>query len=131
MSDVNLFLLFFAEEVKKPKIWWGSLFLIARCGGINLVCKTPISKKTMTYEKIFKLKFKKGCSTQELMQRFPKQVEKVREIALFEVPDTLLKKLVSQDDFSKIVSLKQKFLKSSHPVLGKINFSFPEKHLPA
>ena len=65
----------------------------------------------MTYEKIFKLKFKKGYSTNELIQRFPEEADKVREIALLHLPTPLLKKTVSEAGLlEKILDLKRKFL---------------------
>ena len=65
----------------------------------------------MTYEKIFELKFKKGYSTNELIQRFPEEADKVREIALLHLPTTLLKKTVSEARLlEKILDLKRKFL---------------------
>ena len=39
----------------------------------------------MTYQKIFDLKFKQGYSTNELVELFPEEAEKVREIALLQV----------------------------------------------
>jgi len=65
----------------------------------------------MTYEKIYDLKFRKGFSTTELMERFPDEADKVREIALLEIPDALLKKTVPQGALrEKILSLKRRFL---------------------
>ncbi len=65
----------------------------------------------MTYERIFELKFKKGFSTSELMQRFPEEADKVREIALLHVPIPLLREMVAEADLLKrIIYLKRKFL---------------------
>lgn len=65
----------------------------------------------MTYEKIFELKFKEGYSTRELMERFPREVEKVKEIALLHVPTAVLKKVVSEATLlGKILNLKKRFL---------------------
>jgi hypothetical protein len=64
----------------------------------------------MTYERIFDLKFKQGYSTTELIQRFPKEADKVREIALLQIPTPLLKKTVPEIALlEKILSLKRKF----------------------
>jgi hypothetical protein len=66
----------------------------------------------MTYEKIFDLKFRKGYSTTELMQRFPAEAEKVREIALLEIPNALLRKTVPQGALrERILLLKRRFLR--------------------
>jgi hypothetical protein len=66
----------------------------------------------MTYEKIFDLKFRKGYSTTELIQQFPGEADKVREIALLEIPDSLLRKTVREGELlEKILSLKRRFLR--------------------
>ena len=65
----------------------------------------------MTYKKIFELKFKKGYSTNELIEKFPEQADKVREIALLHLPIPLLKKTVSEDGLlERVLNLKRKFL---------------------
>ena len=65
----------------------------------------------MTYEKIFELKFKKGYSTNELIQKYPEVAHKVREIALLHLPTPLLKKTVSEDWLlARVLNLKRKFL---------------------
>lgn len=65
----------------------------------------------MTYQKIFELKFKKGYSTSELIQQFPDEADKVREIALLQVPTPLLKKTLPEESLLKrVLSLKKKFL---------------------
>ena len=65
----------------------------------------------MTYEKIFDLKFKKGYSTNELIEKFPAEADKVREIALLHLSTPLLKKTVSEDWLlEKLLNLKRKFL---------------------
>ena len=65
----------------------------------------------MTYEKIFDLKFKKGYSTNELIEKFPAEADKVREIALLHLSTPLLKKMVSEDWLlEKLLNLKRKFL---------------------
>ncbi len=64
----------------------------------------------MTYEKIFELKFKKGYSTSELIEKFPGEADKVREIALLHLSTPTLKKTLSEEDFLKrILDLKRKF----------------------
>ena len=65
---------------------------------------------TVTYRAIFNLKFKKGVSTSELIQRFPKEAAKVREIALLQIPTPLLKKVVPEEHLlEKVLLLKRKF----------------------
>lgn len=84
---------------------------VTRCSGLNVVGEVVDNKSVMTYQKIFELKFKEGYSTSELMRRFPEEANKVREIALLQIPTHLLKKIVSEQDLlEKIISLKRKFL---------------------
>jgi hypothetical protein len=67
-------------------------------------------RNAVTYKKLFILKFKEGYSTSELIQRFPGEADKVREIALLQVPTPLLKKTVPEEDLlEKILSLKRRF----------------------
>jgi len=65
----------------------------------------------MTYEKLFRLKFKKGYTTNDLMEKFPSQAAKVREIALLQIPTAVLRKTLSEPDIlEKILNLKRRFL---------------------
>ena len=64
----------------------------------------------MTYEKLFELKFKKGYSTNELIEKFPEEAAKVREIALLQIPTSTLKRTVAEDSLlEKLLTLKRKF----------------------
>jgi len=64
----------------------------------------------MTYEELFELKFKKGYSTHELIERFPREADKVREIALLQIPTPVLKKTLGEVSLlEKILNLKRKF----------------------
>jgi len=68
----------------------------------------------MTYEKLFDLKFKKGYTTNDLMEKFPQEADKVREIALLHLPTPVLKKTVFEPDLlEKILSLKRRFLQKA------------------
>lgn len=79
-------------------------------GLLNCCRRRPIHHTAMTYQKIFELKFKKGFSTSQLFQRFPDEVSKVAEIALLQVPTSILRKMVSEEErLSRILSLKRKF----------------------
>ena len=65
----------------------------------------------MTYQKLFELKFKKGYTTNALIEKFPQEADKVREIALLHVPTPLLKRTVFERELlDKILNLKRKFL---------------------
>ena len=65
----------------------------------------------MTYQKLFELKFKKGYSTNELIEKFPEEAGKVREIALLQIPTPLLRRTLAEDGLlERILDLKQKFL---------------------
>lgn len=65
----------------------------------------------MTYEKLFKLKFEKGYSTNELIEKFPGAADKVREIALLQIPTSVLKRTVAEESLlERLLNLKRKFL---------------------
>lgn len=64
----------------------------------------------MTYEKLFELKFKKGYSTNELVEKFPAEADKVREIALLQIPTSTLRRTLAEDGLlERILNLKRKF----------------------
>jgi len=66
----------------------------------------------VTYEKIFDLKFHKGCSTHELMHRFPEEADKVSRIALLQIPDRDLKRVVREARvLERILALKRRFFR--------------------
>ena len=67
----------------------------------------------MTYERLFHLKFKEGYTTNDLVEKFPKEADKVREIALLQIPTSVLKKTLSEPYLlEKILILKRRFLGS-------------------
>ena len=62
----------------------------------------------MTYQKIFNLKFRDEIPTFELGKRFPKERKKISRIALLELPNSLLRKLVRhKNEFKKLVYLRR------------------------
>lgn len=66
----------------------------------------------MTYDKLFFLKYKKGLSTFELIQRYPKSAKQVSRVALCDVPEETLKEIISEEeDFARLMALKKKFKK--------------------
>ena len=66
----------------------------------------------MTYEQLFYLKFKKGVSTYELVQRFPDAIERVSEVALLDLPEPTLKEMLGgEKTFHRLMRLKRKFSK--------------------
>lgn len=68
----------------------------------------------MSYQKLFELKFKKGYSTNALIKRFPREATKIREIALLQLPNTLLKETIAETGLlEKILLLKKKFLQGA------------------
>lgn len=82
----------------------------------------------MTYEKLFELKFRRGYSTNELMQRFPGEAEKVREIALLQLPTGLLRKIVSESEvLEKLLSLKRRFFGPSLETPHALRTVSPER----
>lgn len=63
----------------------------------------------MTYTQLFYLKFKKGLPTCELIRRFPKELNRVSEVALLEVPEETLKEIFKgKKGLRKLMRLKQK-----------------------
>lgn len=69
----------------------------------------------MTYQEIFDLKFKKGYSTNQLLRRFPEDNGKVTEIALLQLPEQTLKKMVAEkESLIRILFLKRRFFGLSH-----------------
>src|SRR3989338_6995780 len=80
-------------------------------GGLSCVGRVTDNKVKMTYREIFDLKFKKGYSTNQLLRRFPKDNGKVTEIALLQLPDQILKKMVAEEErLIRILFLKRRFL---------------------
>ena len=66
----------------------------------------------MTYEKLFDLKYRKRLSTYELVCRFPKEVKRVSEVALLEVPESTLREVLHEKkSFQRLMELKKKLLK--------------------
>jgi len=66
----------------------------------------------MTYQELINLKFKKGISTYELVCRFPKEIKRVSEVALLDVPEQTLKEVVpGKKTLNRIMDLKKRFLK--------------------
>ena len=65
----------------------------------------------MTYRELFDLKFKKGLSTYELVQRYPEDIARVSEVALLDVPEEILKSILqNQKDLERLMRLKRQFL---------------------
>ena len=66
---------------------------------------------TMTYQKIFNLKFKELVPTYQLGKRYPKERKKISRVALLELPLSTLRELVKRErELRKLISLKQWFL---------------------
>ena len=64
----------------------------------------------MTYQKIVYLKFKKGIPTQELLKKYPEDKNRVREVALLDVPAETLREIVREEkEFNRLMRLKRKF----------------------
>lgn len=65
----------------------------------------------MTYKKIAYLKFQKRIPTQELLKKYPES-RRVQEIAMLEIPEDLLKKIVAEEKaFNRLMRLKARFAK--------------------
>ena len=65
----------------------------------------------MTYQKIFDLKFNKKVPTLALAKTFPNEQDKIRRIALMELPLKTLKRLVrNEKELERLLLLKQALL---------------------
>ena len=65
-------------------------------------------KLTMTYQRIFDLKFKEEVPTYELGRRFPRERRKISRVALLELPLSILRSVIKQErELQKLVFLKQ------------------------
>jgi len=64
----------------------------------------------MTYQKLFRLKFKEHISTLELSHRYPHDRQKVTDLALLELSDSVLRGVLKDDlEYARISKLKQTF----------------------
>ena len=64
------------------------------------------------YSTLFDLKFRKGISTYELVRQFPKEIGRVSEIALLDVPESVLREILKEEKLvDRLMRLKKKFLK--------------------
>ncbi len=67
-------------------------------------------EKRMTYEEIIYLKYKKGLSTYQLIQLYPRDQERVREIALLDLSTETLRDILKEEEsLGRLLKLKQKF----------------------
>ena len=65
----------------------------------------------MKYSKLFHLKFERGFSTYELMKQYPCDAKRIGEIALLDLDEITLKKVLPERDMvSHLMHLKQKFM---------------------
>jgi len=68
----------------------------------------------MTYQTLFNLKYKKGLSTYELIQRFPGQVIRVSEVALLDIPEGTLREIIREEKIiNRLIRLKRKFFSAA------------------
>lgn len=73
----------------------------------------------MTYNELLYLKFKKRVPTCELIRKFPTERSRVSEVALLEVPQAMLKKIIrGRKVFKRLMRLKRK-LNDSKLLRGK------------
>lgn len=62
------------------------------------------------YEKLFDLKYRQGIPTNELAHRFPEHIHRINEVALLDIPENTLRKLVQEKRIlERLISLKKKF----------------------
>lgn len=64
----------------------------------------------MTYREIFDLKYKQGFSTYELVRRFPREVMRISEVALLEIPEDTLREVIAEEEvLDRLMNLKRKY----------------------
>lgn len=69
----------------------------------------------MTYRRILDLKFRKKVSTLKLERSFPDERQKVVRVALMELPEKTLKKVIRKEkDLEKLLLMKQHFPAKYH-----------------
>lgn len=65
----------------------------------------------MTYEKLYDLKFRRKMSTYDLVSKYPKEIKRVSELALMDVPEETLRQVLSKGKtLARIMQLKRRFL---------------------
>ena len=63
------------------------------------------------YKTLFYLKYKRGISTYELVRKFPEEISRVSEVALLDVPETVLRDILKEEKlYERLMRLKRKFL---------------------
>jgi hypothetical protein len=64
------------------------------------------------YEKLFDLKYRQGVPTHELTHRFPKHIDRIHEVALLDIPENTLKKVVREKKvLDRLANLKKQLQK--------------------
>ncbi|MBI4372276.1 MAG: hypothetical protein HY585_00945 [Candidatus Omnitrophica bacterium] len=64
----------------------------------------------MKYSTLIHLKFSGGFSTQELMKHYPREANRISEIALLDLDKRMLEQVVSEKKtFKHLMYLKEKF----------------------
>jgi tRNA A37 threonylcarbamoyladenosine biosynthesis protein TsaE len=66
----------------------------------------------MTYERLFQLKFREEVPTYKLGKKFPNERRKISHIALLQLSNSQLKKVMkNEEEFRKLMLLKEWLLK--------------------
>lgn len=64
----------------------------------------------MTYHELFYLKYKKKISTYELVKRYPREADRVSEVALMDVPEGILRNIIREEEiFNRLMRLKKRY----------------------
>lgn len=62
----------------------------------------------MDYKDLFKLKFEKGLSTIELEERYPEDIDKIAKLALIDLPQDVLRKIIrDKKELLALIDLKK------------------------
>ncbi len=63
----------------------------------------------MTYQEIFDLKYKEGLSTFDIVKQYPNEINRVNKIAMLDIPEVVLRKVVQEEkELKELLHLKKK-----------------------
>ncbi len=70
------------------------------------------SKALMTYRKLYRLKTEHGMSTIDLVRRFPRERDKITNLALLDLPQALLEETLTEKQMMRrVMTLRRRMFK--------------------
>lgn len=71
------------------------------------------SKDLITYRKLYRLKTERGLSTIDLVRRFPREREKITNLALLDLPQALLEQTLTEKQMMRrVADLRRRMFKA-------------------